>query len=137
MSIDRFVEYTQIVHKDYRILFFDVKSAQPTPLQWRFCIQEFLENLEHLTNLNCKFAFIMDVKKIGLISTEYIMEFTKLLMSKGELLEERLIATSAIYEGSFINKIFEIIKIFYKTKKPLELVEDMKKAIAFIDSQNK
>ena len=58
-------------------------------------------------------------------------------MSKGELLEERLIATSAIYEGSFINKIFEIIKIFYKTKKPLELVEDMKKAIAFIESQNK
>ena len=137
MSIERFVDFTQIINKNYRILLFEVKFAHPTPLQWRFCIQEFLENLEYIINLNCKFAFIMDVKKVGLISTDYIMEFTRVLMSNGDLLEERLIATSAIYEGSFINKIFEIIKIFYKTKKPLELVEDMKKAIAFIDSQNK
>ena len=136
MSIDRFVEYTQIVHTDYRILFFDVKSAQPTPLQWRFCIQEFKENLEHMKNLNCKIAFIMDVRKVGLISTEYIVEFTKLLMSNGELLEQRLIGTSAIYQGTLINKLFEIIKIFYKTKKPLEIVDDMKKAIAFIDLKN-
>ena len=134
MSIERFVEYTQIVNNDYRILLFEVKFAQPTPLQWRFCIQEFIENLEHIKQLNCKFAFIMDVKQIGMISTDYIMEFTKLLMSNGELLEERLIATAAVYEGTLINRLFDIIKVFYKTKKPLEIVVDMKKAFAFIDS---
>ena len=134
MSIERFVEYTQIVNNDYRILLFEVKFAQPTPLQWRFCIQEFIENLEHIKQLNCRFAFIMDVKQIGMISTDYIMEFTKLLMSNGELLEERLIATAAVYEGTLINRLFDIIKVFYKTKKPLEIVVDMKKAFAFIDS---
>jgi len=133
MSVEKFVDYTQIINTNYRILFFDVKYPTPTPLQWTFCMNEFKENLEHMKDLNCKFAFVMDVRKIGMISTDYIMEFTKLLMNNGDLLEERLIATTAITEGIIINKLFDIIKMFYKTKKPLELVKDMKKAIEFID----
>jgi len=54
MSIDKFVEYTQIVSSNYRILLFDVKSPSPTPLQWTFCINEFKENMEYMKNLKCK-----------------------------------------------------------------------------------
>jgi hypothetical protein len=136
MSIEKFVDYTQILNKDYRILLFEVKSAHPTPLQWTFVINEFNENIRVLKNLGCKFAFILDVKLIGMISTEYIMEFINLLKSNAELLESKLIVTSVIYEGVLINKMFDIIKLFYKTKKPLEFFSDMHKAIDYIDSNN-
>jgi hypothetical protein len=136
MSIEKFVDYTQILNKEYRILLFDVKSPYPTPLQWTFVINEFIENLRVLKNLDCKFAFVMDVKLIGIISTEYILEFINILKSNSQLLESKLIATTVIYEGVLINKMFDIIKIFYKTKKPLEFVSDMRKAIDMIDSIN-
>jgi hypothetical protein len=136
MSIEKFVDYTQILNKDYRILLFDVKLPHPTPLQWTFVINEFNENIRVLKNLGCKFAFILNVKIIGMISTEYIMEFINLLKSNTELLESKLISTSVIYEGVLINKMFDIIKLFYKTKKPLEFCPDMRKAIEYIELHN-
>lgn len=136
MSIEKFVDYTQILNKDYRILLFDVKCPYPTPLQWTFVINEFNENIRVLKNLECKFAFILNVKIIGMISTEYIMEFINLLKSNAELLESKLISTSVIYDGILINKMFDIIKLFYKTKKPLEFCSDMRKAIEYIESHN-
>jgi hypothetical protein len=78
-SVEKFVEFTQILNKDYRILLFDVKCAHPTPLQWTFIVNEFKENLRVLNDLNCKFAFVLDVKLIGIISTEYILEFINIL----------------------------------------------------------
>lgn len=134
MSIVNFVDYTQIINKDYRILLLDVQHASPTPLQWSFTINELKENIENLKQLNIKFAFIFNVKKLGIISTEYIMEFIKVLTSYADLLENRLIATSVVYEGIIINTIFELIKIFYKTKKPIDFVKDMNSAVKFIDS---
>ena len=136
INIEKFVEFTQVINKDYRILFFEVKCASPTPLQWSFLINEFNENIRVLTQLDCKFAFVLDVKLIGLISTEYILEFIKLLTKNSILLESKLISTSVIYEGVLINKMFEIIKLFYKTKKPIEFVSDMQKAVDFIDLNN-
>ena len=136
MSIEKFVDYTQIINKDYRILLFEVKFPHPTPLQWTFVINEFNENIRVLKNLDCQFAFVLDVKIIGLISTEYIMEFINLLKSNADLLESKLISTSVIYEGVLINKMFDIIKLFYKTKKPLDFCPDMRKAIELIESNH-
>jgi hypothetical protein len=136
INVEKFVEFTQVINKDYRILFFEVKSPYPTPLQWSFLINEFNENIRVLKQLDCKFAFVLDVKLVGLISTEYILDFINLLKSVGLFLEAKLISTSVIYEGVLINKMFEIIKLFYKTKKPIEFVSDMKKAVEFIDSNN-
>ena len=136
IAIEKFVEFTQVINKDYRILFFEVKCGSPTPLQWSFLINEFNENIRVLKQLECKFAFVLDVKLIGLISTEYILEFINLLKSVGSFLESKLISTSVIYEGVLINKMFEIIKLFYRTKKPIEFVSDMQKAVDFIDSNN-
>jgi len=136
MSVEKFVELTQIINKDYRILYFEVKFPHPTPLQWKFCINEFDEHLSVLKHLNCKSAFIMDVKLIGLISLECIMDFINTLVKYEELLESNFIATSVIYEGTLISKLFEILKMFYKTKKPIEFVSNMTKAVEFIDSNN-
>ena len=135
VSVSKFVDFTQIINKDYRILLFEVKCPTPTPLQWTFVVNEFKENLRVLKNLNCNFALVLDVKLIGIVSTEYILDFINILKENGELLESKLIATSVIYEGILINKMFEIIKLFYKTKKPLDFFGDMHKAVEYIDSK--
>jgi hypothetical protein len=134
VNIEKFGEFTQILTKDYRILYFKVDIAYPGPLQWTFFMNELNENLNVLKKLDCRFAFVLDLNKIGLISSNYILEFVNVLKSESELLESRLIASSIIYEGSLINKLFEIVKYFYETKKPIEFVTDMRKAIAFIES---
>jgi hypothetical protein len=134
INIEKFGEFTQILTKDYRILFIDIKVAHPTPLQWTFFMNELNENLRSLDNFKTEFAFIIDLKLIGLISTEYIIEFVNTLKDACELLESKLIASSIIYEGMLINRMFEILKLFYKTKKPIEFVPDMRKAIEFIES---
>ena len=136
-SIAKFVDYTQVINNDYRILYFDIKSPYPTPLQWTFVINEFNENIRVLKKLDCKIAFVLNLKLIGLLSTEYILEFIKILESLAPYIESKLIATSVIYEGILINKMFDLIKMFYKTKKPIEFVLDMRKAVDFIDSHNK
>jgi len=109
----------------------------PTPLQWTFFINEMNENLNVLKKLDCKFAFILDLNLIGLISSSYVLEFVNVLKSESELLESRLIASSIVYEGALINRLFDIVKLFYETKKPIEFVCDMRKAIAFIESHEK
>ena len=68
---------------------------------------------------------------------EYIMDFINTLVKYEELLEQNFIATSVIHEGVLISKLFEILKMFYKTKKPIEFVSDMNKAVEFIDNNNK
>jgi len=136
INIEKFVEFTQVINKDYRILFFEVKTPSPTPLQWSFLVNEFNENIRVLTQLDCKFAFVLDVKRIGLISTDYILKFINILIENSLILESKLIATSVIYEGILISKMFEIIKLFYKTKKPIEFVSTMQKAVEFIDTNN-
>lgn len=136
VEIDKYVEITQIINKDYRILYFEVKIQYPSPLQWKFCINELIDHFNVLKHLNTKFAFIMNVKIIGILSTEYIMDFINTLLMFEELLETKLISTSVIYEGALISTLFEILKIFYKTKKPIEFVPNMIKAVEFIDSKN-
>jgi hypothetical protein len=78
----------------------------------------------------------MNLKIVGILSTEYIMDFINTLIMFEELLETKLISTSVIYEGALISTLFEILKMFYKTKKPIEFVPNMIKAVEFIDSKN-
>ena len=131
--VEKFAEFTQIINSNYRILYFDVKTPHPTPLQWTFFTNELKENIRVLDNLNCRFAFILNVKIIGLLNMDYILDFINILNERSVILENKLISSSIIYEGVLINKMFEIIKLFYQTKKPLEFVGDMRKAVDFID----
>uniref|UniRef100_A0A6C0ETL7 CRAL-TRIO domain-containing protein n=1 Tax=viral metagenome TaxID=1070528 RepID=A0A6C0ETL7_9ZZZZ len=134
MSVEKYVEFTQVANKGYRILLFNVKFPHPTPLQWAFTMNELKEHLECFKELKCRFAFIFEAKNIGIISTSYVLEFIQNLVSYEVTLESNLIASSVIYEGGIINTLFELIKVFYKTKKPIEFVKNMKLAIDFIDN---
>jgi hypothetical protein len=101
-------------------------------------LESFREELDRVNFEQNKFAFIMDVRKIGLLSIAQIKEFVALLESYSVVLQDYLVASS-IYttHNSILGTLFEIIKKFYNTKKPLLFVYDLKSAYAHIDSFDK
>lgn len=138
MEIDKFAEIqcTRYNDKILRVDFI-TKHSFPTALQWTFFMEELKNLLEQLKKVDTLFFFIFDVKEIGLISIDYIREFTNLMTLNSRLLECNLIANAAIAQGSIIKHIFEIINLLYKTKKPLSVVNDMDEALNFIKSNIK
>jgi len=114
-----------------------VEDALPTPLQFIFTLEEMRENLELIKSKKVKFAFIMDVRKLGMLSISNLQEFVKLLESFEKMFEEYLVGSS-IYttENSILGFLFGIVKKFYKTKKPLKFVYSMEEAYGYIEELN-
>ena len=134
MSIEDFITIKQVVYNDSIIFNLVVEKEAPTPLQWRFAIEEIRFQLDQRKFDDRTFGFVMDLRKLGLIPINQIQEFVKLLESYSYLLEEKLIASS-IYtcENSIIDVLYGLVKRFYKTKKPLKFVYTMEDAYAHID----
>lgn len=62
----------------------------------------------------------------------YIKEFIQIMVDNSDLLEAKLYGTSAIAQGSIIKYIFDLINLFYKTKKPLKIVDNRDNALLFL-----
>jgi hypothetical protein len=132
--MEQFITIQQVLYKDSVIFNLIVERETPTPLQWRFAIEDLKYYLEQRKPDHRTFGFVMDLRKIGLLPISQIQEFVKLLESYSPLLEEKLIATS-IYtkEGSIIDVLYGLVKRFYRTKKPLRFVYNIEDAYAHID----
>ena len=134
MEIDKFTEIQCTRYNDKILRFeFIVKHSHPTTLQWTFFMEELKNLLEQMNKVDSRFFFIFDVREIGLISIDYIRDFTHLMTQNANLLEHKLIANAAIAQGSIIKSIFEVINLLYKTKKPLSVVNNMDEALKFIN----
>ena len=130
---NNFIEYKISKRNDTIILLFDVKKEQPTAFEWTCSMEDFKEKMDEIEKLNINFAYILDIRLMGLLSITQIKEFSALLMTKSKLLEKRLICSSVVASGSMIKQLFEIVKIFYKTIKPLKIVNTMDEAAVYID----
>jgi hypothetical protein len=135
MELEYFTKLERVQHNDITIFMITVLKDLPTPLQWQFTMESFRDEFSRVKNEHNKFAFIMDVRKIGRISIAQIKEFVNLLESFTVVLQEYLVASSILTtKNSILAVLFEIMKTFYKTKKPLLFVYDMKSAYDHIDS---
>jgi hypothetical protein len=132
MEIDKFITIGYTKYADMLIMEISVNHALPTQLQWTFALEDLKSNLDNVAKSNIRFGFIFDISKIGLISMTYIKEFIHIVESYSDLLESKLYATSAIAEGSIIKHIFDLINLFYKTKKPLKIVDNRDNALLFM-----
>ena len=128
-----FIEYKYINHNNTFILIFDVKKEQPTAFEWTCAIEQFKENMELIKEKKLLFAYIFDVRLMGILSIARIKEFVNLMSDMSELLESKLICSAAIAEGQIVKKLFEVVKLFYNTKKPLKIVNTLEDAYLFID----
>jgi hypothetical protein len=135
MNLEYFTKLERLNHNGLTIFMFTILKELPTPLQWQFTIESLREEFERVKIEKMKFAFVMDVRNIGRISISQIKEFVNLLESNAPILQEYLVASS-IYttQNSILATLFEILKTFYKTKKPLQFVYSMEDAYMFIDS---
>jgi hypothetical protein len=132
MDIDKFITISYTNYSGMLIMEIMINHALPTQLQWTFALEDLKSNLDNVKNSNIRFGFIFDITKIGLISMGYIKEFIRVIESYTELLESKLYATSAVAQGSIIKHIFDLINLFYKTKKPLKIVDNRDEALLFI-----
>ena len=138
MELEYFTKLERIPHNDITVFMITVLKDIPTPLQWQFTIESFREEFERVKNEHNKFAFIMDVRKVGRLTIAQIKEFVNLLESYTSVLQDYLVASSIFTtKNSVLAVLFDIMKTFYKTKKPLLFVYDMKSAYEHIDSFDK
>jgi hypothetical protein len=138
MEIDYFTKLERIKHRDITIFMLTVLHELPTHLQWQFTLESIREELEKVKHEKDKFAFIMDLREIGRLSISQIKEFVNLLESYKHIFQDYLIATSLYTtNNSILAILFEILKTFYNTKKPLKFVYSMESAYEFIDSFDK
>jgi hypothetical protein len=136
MEIDKFLSINYINYNGMLIMELKVNHAIPTQLQWTFAKEDLKANLDNLAKTNNKFAFLFDIFNLGLISLTYIKEFTQIMIDNGDFLEERLYASSAIADGVIIKSVFDIVNLFYKTKKPLKILNNKEDALLFIKSHH-
>ena len=133
ISLNNFVEYKQMIQNNTRILLFYVKKELPTAFEWTCAVEEFKNKMSELIKEDVTFAYVLDVRLMGLLSISQIKEFSKILESYEVFLEKRLICSTVVAQGSIIKNIFEIVKLFYKTVKPLKIVNSMEEGALYIE----
>ncbi len=137
MSVNPYITSTNKMYNDVLIYNVIVEESLPTPLQFIFTLENMRENLEKIKEQKIKFAFIMDVRKMGMLSISNLQEFVKLLESFDKMFEQYLVGSSIFTtENSILGFLFGIVKRFYNTKKPLRFVYTIEDAYAHIEELN-
>lgn len=136
MEIEKYITINYINYSNILIMEILINHATPTQLQWNFAKEDLKLNLLNISESNKKFGFIFNITKVGFVSMTYIKEFVKILEDNEQLLEAKLYGTSAIAEGVIIKYIFDLVNMFYKTKKPLKIVNSKENALLFIKECN-
>jgi hypothetical protein len=136
MDIDKFLSINYINYNGTLIMELKVNHAIPTQLQWTFAKEELKENIANLAKTNNKFGFLFDIINVGLVPLTYVKEFTQIMIDNADFLEEKLYASSAIADGVIIKNLFDVVNLFYKTKKPLKIMNNKEEALLFIKSHH-
>lgn len=132
MSIEQFLSIENVMHDGLLYIVLKVAHELPTPLQWRFAVEDMKNHLQLRIEQDIPFAFILDLRKMGFLPLGNIREFVDLLEKHYVILEKRLVASAVITEGNLMSTLFEIVKKFYRTKKPLKFVKSDDEARTFI-----
>ena len=132
-SYNNFIEYKITKRNNTIIFLFDVKKEQPTPFEWTCAIEDFKQSMAEIQKLNVQFVYILDVRLMGLLSISQVKEFVAVLETMSDFLEHKLLCTSVVAEGAIIKTIFDFVKMFYKTKKPLKIMNTMEGAYKYIE----
>jgi hypothetical protein len=130
---NNFVKYEIVNYQNNRIFLFNVKKDLPTAFEWTCAVEDFKLKMVDIIKEDVNFVFILDVRLLGLLSVKQIKEFSNTLESYQDFLEKRLICSTVVAEGSIIKNIFDLVKLFYKTVKPLKIVNRMEETTAFIE----
>ena len=131
-----FVDYKITTRNNKVILLFDVLKNYPSPFEWMCAKEDFKQRMEELKILNKPYIFLFDIHLMGILSIQQVKEFVTILESLSVFLEANLSYSCIVAEGTIIKTIYELMKLFYKTKKPLKIMNTMEEAYEYIDTNN-
>ena len=132
-AFSNFVEYTILVRNDIIIFKFNVLKEYPSPFEWTCAKEDFKNTMEEVKKLNKKFVYMFDVRLVGMLTITHVKEFVDILESYAPFLEKSLLFSAVVAEGVIIKTIYEVIKLFYKTKKELKIINTIEEAYMWID----
>ena len=72
---NEFLSITVVENSKYKVLFLNVLNSQPTPLQWEKFKSDLTSSLTNIQSSNQKFAFLIDSRKLGILSLSKIKDF--------------------------------------------------------------
>ena len=127
-----FINLSVVEGPKYDILYFVVLESQPTPLCWEEFIKNFRLKIDELNANNKKYAFLLDIRKLGMIGVSKIKDFIKVLTDNEGNIEEKVICSTVILEGRAVKALCGIFLTFYKTRKPLHFYKNKEKCVAKI-----
>ena len=117
-----FVKFNKLNRNNYIILKLDLNFTKLTHLQWEL----FKYNLEsNLRDIDNNFVLVFNFINIDLLSKKKIKEIVDIFYKVHKTIENRLFFTIGICNNKIIETIFEIVKLFYKTKKPVYFLKNI------------
>ena len=125
-----FVKFNKLNRNNYIILKLDLNFTKLTHLQWEL----FKYNLEsNLRDIDNNFVLVFNFINIDLLSKKKIKEIVDIFYKLHKTIENRLFFTIGICNNKIIETIFEIVKLFYKTKKPVYFLKNINDLNNFLD----
>lgn len=132
-SSTQFISVKIVENVKYKVLFLNVLCAQPTPLQWESFKRDLTSSLTTINASKSRFAFLLDVRKLGLLSVARIKEFIAILRNFEKCIEEYAMCSTVIIEARAVKLICGLFLTFYKTKKPLHFLKDKESCVKKIN----
>jgi hypothetical protein len=132
-AFDSFVDYSISTRNNKVIFLFDVLKKTPSPFQWTCAKEDFKKAMEELKRMNTPYIYLFDIRLMGLLTIQQVKEFVEILDTLSVFLETNLYYSVVVAEGAIIKTIYELMKIFYKTKKTLHIVNTMEQAYQYMD----
>ena len=80
-----------------------------------------------------RFAFLLDVRKLGLLSIARVKEFIGILRNFEKCIEDYAMCSTVIIEARAVKVICGLFLTFYKTKKPLHFLKDKESCVKKIN----
>ena len=114
-----FVSLSVVENTKYKVLFLNILNSNPTPLQWEDFKCKFINAINTIEKSEQKFAFLFNVKNLGIISIKKVKEFIDILKKFENCIDNQLMCTTLIIEARAVKLICGLFLTFYKTKKPL------------------
>ena len=130
---NQFVSITIVENPKYKVLFMNILAAQPTPIQWEMFKGTLTISLNTLKESNKKFAFLLDIRKLGLLGITKIREFIAILVQFEDFIESNTLCSTVIIEARAVKIICGLFLTFYTTRKPLHFFKSKELCVAKIE----
>ena len=109
-----------------------ILKSQPTEEEWKANINLLKTFYKLADNNNIKFSIIFDLRKLGILSYNYVNEWANLFLENKSLTEKLVYKSALITNNIIIKNAINAFFVLYKTVRPIKIVYNVQEALDFI-----